>query len=57
MPSCRGLLTTMQADTEAVLHMQTDPDARYERFDSILGVVKRAGVDRLGFVGNRPLPD
>ena len=52
-----GLLTTMQRDTAAVLHMQTDSDARYDRFDTILGVVKRAGVDRLGFVGNRPLPD
>lgn len=52
-----GLLTTMQTDSAAVLHMQTDPDARYDRFDSILAVVKRSGVDRLGFVGNQPLPD
>ena len=52
-----GLLTTMQSDSAAVLHMQTDPDARYDRFDSILAVVKRSGVDRLGFVGNQPLPD
>jgi biopolymer transport protein ExbD len=47
----------MQQDTAAVLHMNTDPDARYERFDSVLAVVKRAGVERLGFVGNRPLED
>jgi biopolymer transport protein ExbD len=53
----RGLLTAMQTDSAAVLHMQTDPDARYERFDAILAVVKRAGVERLGFVGNQPLPD
>jgi biopolymer transport protein ExbD len=52
-----GLLTAMQRDTAAVLHMNTDPDARYDRFDNVLAVVKRAGVDRLGFVGNRPLPD
>jgi biopolymer transport protein ExbD len=37
--------------------MNTDPEARYERFDSVLAVVKRAGVERLGFVGNRPLED
>ena len=52
-----GLLATMQRDAAAVLHMNTDPDARYDRFDGVLAVVKRAGVERLGFVGNRPLPD
>ena len=49
-------LAAMQA-SGAALHMQTDPEARYERFDKILAVVKRAGVTRLGFVGNRPLED
>jgi biopolymer transport protein ExbD len=52
-----GLLGAMQQDSAAVLHMNTDPEARYERFDSVLAVVKRAGVERLGFVGNRPLED
>ena len=52
-----GLLTAMQRDAVAVLHMNTDPEARYDRFDSVLAVVKRAGVDRLGFIGNRPFPD
>jgi biopolymer transport protein ExbD len=52
-----ALLAVMQRDTAAVLHMNTDPEARYERFDSVLAVVKRAGVERLGFVGNRPLED
>ena len=41
----------------AVLHLQTDPEARYDRFDGILATVKRAGITRLGFVGNRPLED
>lgn len=41
----------------AVLHLQTDPETRYERFDAVLATVKRAGVTRLGFVGNRPLED
>ena len=50
-------LAALQADASAVLHMQTDLDARYERFDAVLAVVKRAGVEKLGFVGNQPLPD
>lgn len=52
-----ALLAAMQRDAAAVLHMNTDPDARYDRFDGVLAVVKRAGIERLGFVGNRPLPD
>lgn len=41
----------------AALHLQTDPETRYERFDSILAKVKLAGITKLGFVGNRPLED
>ena len=52
-----GLLAAMQRDAAGVLHMNTDPDARYDRFDGVLALVKRAGIERLGFVGNRPLPD
>lgn len=52
-----ALLAAMQRDAAGVLHMNTDPDARYDRFDGVLAVVKRAGIERLGFVGNRPLPD
>jgi biopolymer transport protein ExbD len=52
-----GALAGLKADPQGVLHMQTDPEARYERFDSVLAVVKRAGIERLGFVGNRPLED
>lgn len=52
-----GKLAVLQADPAAVLHMNTDPDARYDRFDAVIAVVKRAGVEKLGFVGHRPLPD
>lgn len=52
-----GALAALRADPAGVLHLQTDPDARYERFDAVLAVVKRAGVERLGFVGNRPFED
>lgn len=53
----RPLLTDMQADAGAVLHLQADPETRYARFDAVLAMVKRAGVERLGFVGNRPLEE
>jgi biopolymer transport protein ExbD len=41
----------------AVLQLQTDPEARYERFDAILATIKRANIVKLGFVGNQPLSD
>jgi biopolymer transport protein ExbD len=41
----------------AVLQLQTDPDARYERFDAVLATIKRANIVKLGFVGNQPLSD
>jgi biopolymer transport protein ExbD len=37
---------------DAVLHFRAEGDTRYEDFDRILADVKRAGVERLGFVGN-----
>jgi biopolymer transport protein ExbD len=52
-----GALAALRADPAGVLHMQTDPEARYDRFDAVLAVVKRAGIERLGFIGNRPLED
>lgn len=44
------LASTVRAG--GVLHLSTDEAARYERFAGILTTVKRAGVTRLGFVGN-----
>jgi len=35
-----------------VLHFRADPNTRYEDFNRVLADVKRAGVVRLGFVGN-----
>jgi biopolymer transport protein ExbD len=35
-----------------VLHFRADGATRYEDFDRILADVKRAGIVRLGFVGN-----
>ena len=40
------------AGPDAVLHFRAEAETRYEDFDRVLAEVKRAGVDRLGFVGN-----
>jgi biopolymer transport protein ExbD len=41
-----------RANPLAILHFQTEGAARYEDFDRVLAEVKKAGVERLGFVGN-----
>jgi biopolymer transport protein ExbD len=45
------LVATM-ASKDATLTIRADAAARYETFDRVLATVKRAGVTRLGFVGN-----
>jgi biopolymer transport protein ExbD len=34
------------------LHLQPEPNARYELVDEVLAVTKRAHVEKMGFVGN-----
>ncbi|MBW0145434.1 ExbD/TolR family protein [Sphingomicrobium clamense] len=34
------------------LHLQPEPEARYELVDEVLAVTKRAEVQKMGFVGN-----
>jgi len=43
---------SIQISPEPELHFQPDPQARYEVVDRILAIVKRANVNKLGFVGN-----
>lgn len=45
------LVATM-ADKDATLTIRADAASRYEIFDRVLVTVKRAGVTKLGFVGN-----
>lgn len=45
-------LSAITADRQALLTLNTDAAVRYETFDRVLAVIKRAGVTRLGFVGN-----
>jgi biopolymer transport protein ExbD len=50
LPAQLAAFTAGPADN--VLHFRTDAEARYEDFDRVLAIVKRAGVERLGFPGN-----
>jgi biopolymer transport protein ExbD len=43
---------SLQITPEPELHFQPDPNARYEVVDRVLAIVKRANVNKLGFVGN-----
>ena len=43
---------TTKISPEPELHFQPDPNARYEVVDRVLAIVKRANVNKLGFVGN-----
>ena len=40
------------AAPDGILHFRTEAETRYEDFDRVLADVKRAGIARLGFVGN-----
>jgi biopolymer transport protein ExbD len=45
-------LTALQRESAADLQIAANAAARYDRFDHVLATIKRAGVTRLGFVGN-----
>ena len=43
---------TQQMNPIPELHLQPDPNARYELVDEVLAVTKHAHVEKMGFVGN-----
>ncbi len=43
---------TQQMDPTPELHLQPEPNAKYELVDQVLAITKRAHVDKMGFVGN-----
>jgi biopolymer transport protein ExbD len=45
-------LAPLAADSHSLLTINADAASRYETFDRVLATIKRAGVTRLGFVGN-----
>lgn len=46
------LAATLTKNPEPELHFQPDPEARYEKIDKVLAIIKRSGVTKLGFIGN-----
>jgi len=46
------LEATQQMDPVPELHLQPEPNARYELVDEVLAITKRARVEKMGFVGN-----
>ena len=48
-----ALLAEMRASGPlAVLHFRADGETRYEDFDLVLAKVKKAGIERMGLIGN-----
>jgi len=43
---------TKAISPEPELHFQPHPQARYDKVDQVLAVIKRSGITKLGFVGN-----
>jgi biopolymer transport protein ExbD len=48
----RTLAATTQMKPMPELHLQPDPDARYELVDEVLAITKQSGVANMGLVGN-----
>jgi biopolymer transport protein ExbD len=46
------LQATLQIQPEPELHFQPLADARYEKVDKVLAIIKRSGISKLGFIGN-----
>ncbi|PCD01643.1 biopolymer transporter ExbD [Sphingomonas spermidinifaciens] len=43
---------TAQMSPQPELHFQPDAEAKYDRVDQVLAIIKRANVTKLGFIGN-----
>ena len=46
------LAESQRLDPAPELHLRPAPDARYEKVDEVLGMIKREHVTKFGFVGN-----
>ena len=47
-----NLEVTQQMAPTPELHLQPEPEARYELVDQVLAITKQARVEKMGFVGN-----
>ena len=53
-PELGARLRALRSDPlQPVLQLEAAGEARYERVDEVMGEIARAGVTRLGFVGNQ----
>ena len=52
LDSLAGRLAPIKADPASVLQLSASGETRYEEYDRLLAVVKRAGIERMGMVGN-----
>ncbi len=48
---------SQQMDPLPELHLQPEPNARYEVVDQVLAITKQAHVEKMGFVGNEQYED
>jgi biopolymer transport protein ExbD len=46
-------LSRIAAEPLSELHLRTDGETPYDRFDRVLAAMKRAGVQRLGMIDNQ----
>lgn len=46
-------LRTVQHEPDSILQIRTSGEARYEEFNRMLVTVRRAGIERLDFIGNQ----
>ncbi len=53
----KARLDAVRSVPNLAVQIRADPAARYERFDQTLAVIERAGITRLGFVGNERFKD
>lgn len=47
-----GRLGAIAAEPLSELHLRTNGETPYDRFDRVLAAIKRAGVERLGMIDN-----
>ncbi len=46
------LALTKRMNPTPELHLRPDPQARYERVDQVLAIIKKQQVEKVGFIGN-----
>jgi biopolymer transport protein ExbD len=53
----KARLDAVSSDPNVQVQIRADAAARYERFDQTLAVIEKAGIKKLGFIGNDRFKD